>query len=159
MVRSGSAWKPSPESGCQERDEFTGQMADAALDGCLRAAYVIVGLSTAKAFGLTVLKGAADGARVVANDLRAYLEFPGYLPTSAASFAQVCGGAAESRGRDRVGGRACSRSGRDGGRNSLVRSVGRPRPAGLSTARGVRSPSAISAVGADSSPADGAAGV
>jgi glycosyltransferase involved in cell wall biosynthesis len=77
------------ERGVGERVEFTGQITDAALDGWLRAADVIVSLSIAEAFGLTLLEGAAGGARVVASDIAAHREVAGYLPTGAVSFVQV----------------------------------------------------------------------
>ena len=46
-------------------------------------------LSIAEAFGLTLLEGAAGGARVVASDIAAHREVAGYLPTGAVSFVQV----------------------------------------------------------------------
>jgi glycosyltransferase involved in cell wall biosynthesis len=77
------------ERGVAERVEFTGFIADAALDGWLRAADVIVSLSTAESFGLTLLEGAAGGARVVASDIAAHREVAGYLPAGAVSLVQV----------------------------------------------------------------------
>jgi glycosyltransferase involved in cell wall biosynthesis len=147
------------ERGVGGRVEFTGQISDAALDGWFRAADVIVSLSTAEAFGLTLLEGAAGGARVVASDIPAHREVAGYLPTGAVSFVQVAA-TPQTVAEEIVS--AAARRLDPAEVTAALPSWDRMADLVLrvySAVCGVRSPSTISTVGANSPAADGAAGL
>jgi glycosyltransferase involved in cell wall biosynthesis len=66
--------------GVEDRMTFTGTLPHDQLLERFRAADVFVSLSTAEAFGLTLLEGAVAGAGVVATDLPAHREVAGLLP-------------------------------------------------------------------------------
>jgi glycosyltransferase involved in cell wall biosynthesis len=69
--------------GVEDRMTFTGTLPHGQLLERFRAADVFVSLSTAEAFGLTLLEGAVAGAGVVATDLAAHREVAGLLPKGA----------------------------------------------------------------------------
>lgn len=60
--------------GLQGRVRFLGRVDDPTLYRWLRTAQVVASLSEQEAFGLTVLEGAAAGARVLASDIPAHQE-------------------------------------------------------------------------------------
>jgi glycosyltransferase involved in cell wall biosynthesis len=83
------------ELGIADRVELTGQIAEGALHGWLQSADVLATLSTVEAFGLTLLEGAAAGARIVASDIPAHREVAGYLPPDAVRFVSPKAGPVE----------------------------------------------------------------
>ncbi len=69
--------------GVEDRMTLTGTLSQPELLERFRSADVFVSLSTAEAFGLTLLEGAVAGAAVVATDLPAHREVAGLLPAGA----------------------------------------------------------------------------
>jgi glycosyltransferase involved in cell wall biosynthesis len=62
------------------RVSFAGRVADDELIRWYRGAGVVLSLSSAEAFGMTVLEGVAAGAQVVASDIPAFRDLAGQFP-------------------------------------------------------------------------------
>jgi glycosyltransferase involved in cell wall biosynthesis len=72
--------------GVAERVEFKGRVTDEELASLYGRAQVVVNLSAAEAFGMTVLEAVAAGCHVVCSDIPAFRdladEFPGWVTTT-----------------------------------------------------------------------------
>jgi glycosyltransferase involved in cell wall biosynthesis len=67
-------------AGVADRVTFAGRASDGALIDWYRRAGVVMTLSSAEAFGMTVLEGVAAGAQVVASDIPAFLDLARLFP-------------------------------------------------------------------------------
>jgi glycosyltransferase involved in cell wall biosynthesis len=68
------------DSGLGDRVTFAGRASDGDLIARYRQAGVVLSLSSAEAFGMTVLEGVAAGAQVVASDIPAFLDLAQLFP-------------------------------------------------------------------------------
>lgn len=66
--------------GVAGRVTFAGKASDDELVGWYRRAGIVLSLSEAEAFGMTVLEGVAAGAQVVASDIPAFRDLAGQFP-------------------------------------------------------------------------------
>ncbi len=66
--------------GIMQRVEFVGRADDEALISWYRRAGVVLSLSEAEAFGMTVIEGLAAGARVVCSDIPAFRDLAAHFP-------------------------------------------------------------------------------
>lgn len=67
-------------AGVADRVTFAGRASDGELIDWYRRAGVVISLSSAEAFGMTVLEGVAAGAQVVASDIPAFLDLARQFP-------------------------------------------------------------------------------
>ena len=81
--------------GVEDRMTLSGVLAHDQLLERFRSADVFVSLSTAEAFGLTLLEGSVAGAGVVATDIPAHREVAGLLPAGTIRLVPVDAGPAE----------------------------------------------------------------
>ncbi len=67
--------------GVADRVDFAGKARDEELVGWYRRAGIVLSLSEAEAFGMTVLEGVAAGCQVVCNDIPAFRDLAAYFPS------------------------------------------------------------------------------
>lgn len=66
--------------GVQQRVQFLGKVSDTELQRWYHRAAVVVSLSEAESFGITVVEALAAGCRVVCNDIPAFKDFASEFP-------------------------------------------------------------------------------